>query len=186
VVNAHIVVEPDGRDDPICSELVGTPLAADDVPGHVLGSFLAGASVVRRSAFLDVGGFERRLHIGGEEELLSTDLRMGGWRIVHIPAARIHHCPSKARDPHLRRRQGIRNNLWTVWLRRPWPSVVRRSVSLIRRSPKDWHTVRACGEALAGLPWVLRNRRCLPALLESEQRRLDRAQDGSFARRYVS
>ncbi len=186
VVNAHIVMEPSGIDDPICEELVGTPLRADGAPGHVLGSFLAGASVVRRSAFIDVGGFERRLLIGGEEELLATDLRMARWQLVHVPEVRIHHHPSTARDPHLRRRQGIRNHLWLIWLRRPWRSAIRRSLALLQRSPRDRHTAQAVAAALMGLPWVLRNRRCLPAELEREQQLLDRAQDRSLARRYVS
>jgi GT2 family glycosyltransferase len=186
VVNARIVIEPAGIDDPICEELVGTPLHAEGVPGHVLGSFLAGAAVVRRSAFVEVGGFERRLLIGGEEELLAIDLRMSGWQLVYLPEARIHHHPSTARDPHLRRRQGIRNHLWLIWLRRPWRSALRRSWSLMRRSPRDLHTARAVGAALMGVPWVLRNRRCLPANLEQQQQLLDRAQDRSVARRYVS
>jgi GT2 family glycosyltransferase len=162
VVNARIVIEPAGIDDPICEELVGTPLHAEG------------------------GGFERRLLIGGEEELLAIDLRMSGWQLVYLPEARIHHHPSTARDPHLRRRQGIRNHLWLIWLRRPWRSALRRSWSLMRRSPRDLHTARAVGAALMGVPWVLRNRRCLPANLEQQQQLLDRAQDRSVARRYVS
>jgi hypothetical protein len=43
-----------------------TPHPAD-IPGVPVLGFLAGASLIRRSAFLDVGGFEPRLFIGGEE-----------------------------------------------------------------------------------------------------------------------
>ena len=185
VLNAHITVEPAGTEDPICVELRETPLHVDGLPGHVLGSFLAGASVVRRSAFVDIGGFERRLLIGGEEELLAMDLRAAGWHLVHLPDITIHHRPSPSRDPSLRRRQGIRNHLWLILLRRPWRSVAGRCVSLIRRSPNDLHTWRAVGDAILGLPWVLRRRRCLPAVVEADQRLLDRAQDRSEARRYI-
>jgi GT2 family glycosyltransferase len=187
VVNAHIVVEPSGADDPICVELRETPLTADDgIPGHRLGSFLAGASVVRRSAFLAVGGFEERFLIGGEEELLATDLRAAGWNLIHLPEIRIHHRPSVERDTHLRRRQGIRNHLWYLWLRRPARSAVGRTVALLRRSPRDLHTVRAVGEAVAGAPWVARARRPIPPAVEREQQLLDVRQDRSGARRYVS
>jgi GT2 family glycosyltransferase len=186
VVNASIVVEPSGREDPVCVELRETPLHADGVPGHVLGSFLAGASVVRRSAFIGVGGFERRLLIGGEEELLAYNLRTDGWHLVHMPDAVIHHQASRTRDPHLRRRQGIRNHLWLIWLRRPLPSALRRTVSLLRRSPADRHTARAVIEAIGGAPWVLRERRPIPPDVEADQRLLDACQDRSAARRYVS
>jgi GT2 family glycosyltransferase len=58
LVNAHIVMEPGGADDPIVTELRSSPVPGPDwLPGPALGSFLAGASVVRRSAFLDAGGF---------------------------------------------------------------------------------------------------------------------------------
>lgn len=187
VVNAHIVVEPSGRDDPICIELRETPLAAvEGVPGHSLGSFLAGATVLRREPFLDLGGFEPRFLIGGEEELLATDLRTAGWHLVHLPEVRIHHRPSTARDPHLRRRQGMRNHLWYLWLRRPWRSALRRSVSLLRRSPHDRHTLLAVLQALRGAAWVRGSRRTIPASVERDQRLLDASQDRSAARQYVS
>jgi GT2 family glycosyltransferase len=62
VVNARIVVEPGARDDPIVAELRDSPVPGPDwLPGPALGSFLAGASVVRREAFRAVGGFSSRL-----------------------------------------------------------------------------------------------------------------------------
>jgi GT2 family glycosyltransferase len=62
VVNARIIVEPGARDDPIVAELRDSPVPGPDwLPGPALGSFLAGASVVRREAFQAVGGFSSRL-----------------------------------------------------------------------------------------------------------------------------
>ena len=49
VVNARIVVEPYGTEDPVVAELRDSPVPGPDwLPGPALGSFLAGASVVRR------------------------------------------------------------------------------------------------------------------------------------------
>ncbi len=186
VVTAHIVVGADEREDPICVELRDTPLSAAGLPGHVLGSFLAGASVVRRREYLDAGGFEPRLLIGGEEELLAADLRNAGWRLLHLPEMVVHHHPSTVRDPHLRRRQGLRNHMWFLWLRRPTHIALARTAAVLRRAPHDRHTLGAGLEALAGLPWVLHRRRVLAPPVEAEQRLLDAAQSRSTARRYIS
>ena len=68
LVAARIIVEPGGWLDPTCRLMAQSPLAPDAVLGRprVLG-FLACGAVVRRSAFLAVGGFSPRLAIGGEE-----------------------------------------------------------------------------------------------------------------------
>src|SRR4051794_3701180 len=58
VVAARPLVEPAGTEDPIVQELRDSPVrGADWLPGPALGSFLAGASVLRRAAYLEVGGF---------------------------------------------------------------------------------------------------------------------------------
>ncbi len=187
VVTARIVVEPAGVEDPVVADLRDSPLTDDPrLPGRPLLSVLAGASVVRRSAFLQVGGFEPRLRIGGEEELLSADLVAAGWHLRYLPELTVHHAPSRARDPHRRRADGLRNTLWCTWLRRPLPRAAWRSCALLRQVPRDGVSARAVAEALAGLPWVLRDRQVLPAAVEAELRLLDHQQLHSRARRYVS
>lgn len=177
VLTAHIVVEPEGREDPICEDLRTSPLDRPaDLPGTPLISFLAGASVVRRTAFLAAGGFEPRLFIGGEEELLASDLLRAGWGLVHVPEVAVHHQPSVARDPRLRRRQGIRNTLWFTWLRRPAPAAASRTVAVLRRLPRD--TVSAAGllDACRGIPWVIGARRAVPPEMERMYAAFDRVQ----------
>ena len=187
VVTARIVVEPAGVEDPIVPELRGSPVhGADWLPGPALGSFLAGASVLRREAFVEVGGFSERLWLGGEEELMAGDLAAAGWELCFLPALTVHHRASRARDPHRRRRDGIRNTLWTTWLRRPWRPALRRTVHLLRTLPKDRVTARGLLAAVAGIPWVLRERRVLPPHAEARWAALEEAQRGSTARRYVS
>lgn len=187
VVTARILVGAEEREDPICAEMAESPLPKRaELPGCPLMSFLAGASVVRRDAYLDAGGFEPRLFIGGEEELLAMDLLSRGWALRYLAELVVHHHPSRARDAHERRGLGIRNTLWTTWLRRPLPSAIRRSARLMERLPRDRVTVRGVAAAVAGLPWVLRERRVVPRDVEELLAMMDTPQLDSRARRYVS
>lgn len=186
-VTGKIIVEPRGEEDPIVAELRDSPLPR---PGWLalpaLGSFLAGASMLRVAAFRGVGGFSPRLWLGGEEELMGTDLLTAGWQLAYADGVVVHHWPSPARDPHLRRRTGIRNTLWQTWLRRPAGPALRRTAWLIRSLPRDLISARALADAAAGLPWVLRERRVVPPPVEQRLRLLDGEQRRSRARRYVS
>jgi GT2 family glycosyltransferase len=187
VVTGRILVEPGSREDAINAELLHSPVEGPGwLPGPALGSFLAGASVVRRAAFLEVGGFSERLWLGGEEELLAADLATAGWELVHLPDVVVHHQASTVRDPHLRRRHGLRNTLWFIWLRRPLWAALRRTRDVVGAAPRDRGTALALLDALRGAPWVLRERRPLPERVERRGRAREEAQRGSAARRYVS
>jgi GT2 family glycosyltransferase len=187
LVNAKIVVEPYGTEDPIVAELRDSPVPGPEwLPGPALGSFLAGASVVRRSAFVAAGGFSSRLWLGGEEELLATDLLSAGWEICYIEDMVVHHHASKLRDPHLRRRVGLRNTLWFTWLRRPLTPALRRTAFLARTVPHDRISALGALDALRGVPWLISQRNPRPAEVEARLSPLDAAQRASTARRYVS
>jgi GT2 family glycosyltransferase len=151
-----------------------SPLPAEPgMPGPPLLGFLAGASVVRRAAFLEAGGFEPRFFLGGEEELLAADLAARGWWLCYVPELLVCHYPSPVRDGTGRRRLLTRNALWFAWLRRPLVSAVRRTLWLARAGRWDGATLRGFGAAAAGLPWVLRRRRVLPAAVERGLRLLE-------------
>jgi GT2 family glycosyltransferase len=187
VLTARIVVEPGGVEDQIVAELRDSPVrSAVPLPGPALGSFLAGASVVRREAFLACGGFSPRLWLGGEEELLAADLAAAGWELCYVEDLTVHHQASPVRDPHVRRRMGLRNTLWFTWLRRPLRPAVRRTLHLARTVPKDRISALALLDALRGLPWVLAQRRPLPPRAEVRFASLEHDQAHSTARRYVS
>ncbi|MCV2488119.1 glycosyltransferase [Geodermatophilus sp. YIM 151500] len=187
VVTARILVEPGGREDPVVAELRDSPVrGAGWLPGPALGSFLAGASVVRRAAFLEVGGFCERLWLGGEEELMAGDLAAAGWEVCYLPALTVHHRASRLREAHRRRRDGIRNTLWTTWLRRPLRPALRRTLHLLATLPRDRVTAQGLAAAARGIPWVVRERRVLPPHAEARFAALDAAQRRSAARRYVS
>ncbi|WP_055590118.1 glycosyltransferase family 2 protein [Streptacidiphilus griseoplanus] len=188
-VTGRIVVHgDDGRpptEDPVVAELRDSPLPRPSwLPGPALGSFLAAATVLRADAFRAAGGFSPRLWLGGEEELLAADLAAAGWWLVYDAALTVHHRPA-GRDTALRRRNGIRNTLWTCWLRRRPCAALRHTGRVLAGAPHDRVTALAVAEALAGLPWVLRERRRLPPLVESRLRLLDAPQHRSEARRYV-
>jgi GT2 family glycosyltransferase len=186
VLTARILVEPGGREDPIVAELRDSPVRGRraGLPGPPLGSFLAGASVVRRDAFRAAGGFHPRLWLGGEEELLAADLAAAGWELCYLADLTVHHQASPLRDERRRLRDGIRNTLWFTWLRRPLPAALRRTgviLAQLRPSPTAAAGLLA---AVRGLPWVLRERRVLPAHAEARFRALEAAQRRSTARQY--
>lgn len=187
VVTARTLVGETAEEDPLNAELAESPLPAPaSLPGPRVMGFLACAAVVRASAFLEVGGFQPRLLLGGEEELLACDLTAAGWHIVFVDHLTVHHHPSNARSAHLRRRHGIRNTLWFTWLRRPLGSALARTIELARTVPRDRISLLAAADALRGVPWLMRAREVAPPPVERDLRLLDGPQIASRARRYVS
>lgn len=175
-VTARVLVGPEGREDPTSAIMAASPLPAPPgFPGTAVIGFLAGACVMRRRAFLDAGGFEPRLLIGGEESLLALDLLAAGWTLAYAPGLHVHHHPSSLRDSLRRRQLLLRNALWCAWLRRPleraWAET-RRRLSEAERDPR---LLRGVAEAFAGLPWVLSRRRVIPMALERELQRVEAA-----------
>jgi GT2 family glycosyltransferase len=185
-VTGLILVEPGGREDPITPELRHSPVPAPAwLPGPALLSILAGASMLRVAAFRAVGGFSPRLWLGGEEELLALDLAAAGWWMCWHPDVVVHHAASLARDPTERRMLGIRNTLWTAWLRRPVPGLARHTVAVLRSLPRDRASGIAVAWAVRGLPWVIRERRVIPPAVEAGIRLLEAPRRASPARRYI-
>jgi GT2 family glycosyltransferase len=166
-VTARVLVGAENREDPVSSEMAASPLPSAGLPGPSLLGFLAGASVFRRDAFLEAGGYEPRFFLGGEETLLAYDLAALGWSLVYAGELTVHHYPSAVRDSRTRRRLLARNAIWVAWLRRPIRSALRETLRRL--------TCRALADALPGLPWTLRHRRVLPRYIEAQCRVLERA-----------
>jgi GT2 family glycosyltransferase len=174
IATGRVLVGPQEREDPICRFLAHSPLPSEPgMPGPSLLGFLAGASVIRRSAFLEAGGFEPRLFIGGEEELLAVDLAAKGWWLCYVPQLTVYHHPSQQRDRYARRWHLIRNRLWSVWLRRPLRSALRRTFHVLRSERWDSVSMRGFAAAFAGLPWIVRERRVVPQHVEMGLRLLE-------------
>jgi N-acetylglucosaminyl-diphospho-decaprenol L-rhamnosyltransferase len=167
----RVLVGDRARLDPICTEMAAAPLGTEpDLPGPSVLGFLACAAVVRRDAFLSVGGFEEKLHVYGEEALLAMDLAARGWGLAYVPSLVVRHLPeSHGRDCGARRRRQARNDLLTTWLRRPATVGVRNAA----RRLGDPDGRGGLVDALAELPWVLRHRRVLPPSVEAAVRTLE-------------
>ena len=173
VVAGRVLVGRDEVDDPICAAMAASPLGrAADLPGPSVLGFLACGAVVRRSAFLEVGGFDDVVFFGGEEERVALDLAAAGWGLSYVPDLVVHHHPSPSRDPAARRLQDERNRLLTTVLRRPWRIVAREVVRAARSGPVGRSAVRA---AARRAPQAVGARRRLPASVEAARRALDGA-----------
>jgi GT2 family glycosyltransferase len=173
VLAARVLVGPEERLDPVCDEMAHSPLPpAPDLPGPSVLGFIACGAVVRRAAFLEVGGFDVRLGVGGEEELLSVDLAARGWGLAYVEEVVAYHHPSPSRDPSGRRRVQVRNALWSTWLRRPLGGAARQTAHLAALALHQPGARSGILLALLGLPWVLRERHPVHPELEAALRTL--------------
>lgn len=163
VLSARVVVGADNEIDPTCVRMRASPLESTDLPGPALIGYMAGACVFRCALFRGVGGYEPRLFIGGEEELVAIDVLEAGYRIVYCERMTVHHHPSPARDSGRRRRLLARNAAYVGWLRLPWPRAARASFAALRLFAREG-TLRADGLALLkGLAWAVSRRRLASA-----------------------
>ena len=179
-IGSKVLVGEAERLDPICDLMAASPIRPRAaIPGPAILGFLAGGVMVRRSAFLAVGGFERRFFIGGEEELLALDLVTAGWELAYVDSVVTRHHPSaEVRDPARRRQIQARNRLWVAWLRRPLHRALAMTLATARRGCEDPTARAGLAEALRSLPWALARRRVLPTHVERRVRALERPGSG--------
>jgi len=176
LVTGKVLVGADEHIDPTCLTMAASPLGASlDGRGRQVLGFLCAASMVRRSAFMAVGGFEPRFFLGGEEALLAIDLAVSGFTLAYLDTVVVHHHPSPHRDAGQRRQLELRNALWCAWLRRPTGAAMRVTVRLVRRRLHEPALAPALLAALRGLPWVLRHRRVISPELEARLGQLEAA-----------
>ncbi|HEY4440237.1 MAG TPA: glycosyltransferase [Candidatus Elarobacter sp.] len=160
LLNARVIVDGDRLDEP-CALMAASRIPKRGAcPGRAIAQFMAGAAIVRRDAFLEIGGFHRRYHLGAEESLAALDLLERGWQLIYDPQLVLHHVPYRAgRRPYDRRVVVTRNRLWTAWLRHSSGAAWRATVALARRVPYDPVARDALARAIVGLPWIVRERR---------------------------
>jgi GT2 family glycosyltransferase len=167
VLVARTLVGPDERDDPLNAEFAAAPFGRSaDLPGPTAVGFLACAVVVRRAAFLAVGGFHARYGVGGEEQLLALDLLARNWGVAYVDHVVARHDPAPGPERAGRRVRQLRNDLWTTWLRRGRRSVLHHTATVARQSVRDAAARTALVEAARGLPWVVRERSPVPRYVE--------------------
>jgi GT2 family glycosyltransferase len=172
---ARILVGPERRLDPVCEAMAQSPLPVEQgAPGPSVLGFVACGAVVRRQAYLEVGGFSPVVFFFGEETVLAQDLMTAGWQLAYVDEVIARHDPGSVSGPRAgRERLAVRNALLSVWMRRPVRVAVQQTVRLLaeRRS-----AVAAAGllDAVRRGPAALRNRRVLPHFVESQVRLLER------------
>lgn len=117
--------------------------------------FPEGGCMVRRDAFLDVGGFFAPYFFTVSEVDVATRLIGRGWDVRYFPAAEFEHRKApggRASERTMRLR--VRNQLWYFWLRFPGSVAARRIPAYLafdliecvyRGVPRAWS--RAIAEA---------------------------------------
>ena len=169
----RMLVGPDEVLDDVCREMAASPLGtAPDLPGPSLLGFVACGAVVRRRAYLQVGGFSPVVFFLGEETVLAQDLASAGWGLSYVDEVVAHHHPGMVASRPGRTRLQTRNALLSVWLRRPPQVTVRRTAALARRS-RDPVARGALLDALRRLPAALADRRVLAPAIEAQVRLLE-------------
>jgi GT2 family glycosyltransferase len=138
-----------------------------DAPGEVFGA-CAGAALYRRSAVLELGGFDERYFAYLEDADLALRLRLAGWGCRYEPVVALHAgegSSSRLRGGHWYLVE--RNTLLLVakafptrWL----PLVAYRQAGLAWRALRErrliWH-LRGAAAAIRLIPGALRERRAL-------------------------
>jgi GT2 family glycosyltransferase len=160
LINARVIV--DGRRvDATCAVMAASRVPKRSAcPGTAIVQFMAGATLMRRSAFLDAGGYHDRYHLGAEESLLAMDLLERGWELLYLAELVVHHAPYRHdRQPRERRIAVTRNRLWTTWLRCSASGVAGVTMEAARLAAYDEVARGGLLAALRGLPWIVRERR---------------------------
>ncbi|MBR7825009.1 glycosyltransferase [Actinospica sp. MGRD01-02] len=139
------------------------------------------AAVVRRDAYLDVGGFHPLLCPSGGERLLSYDLAAAGWDLAYQADVVAYRQPAAAEDAAARRALDLRDDALIGWLRRPMARALGFTADLARRAAEDDAARRALRTLCAGLPTALRERHQLPPAVEARIRLLEDCGSGTHA-----
>jgi len=159
VLNARVVVGEERSLDPTCQLMDDSPLHSPGDPLPRLIGFMAGACVFRTALFRELGGYEPRLFIGGEEALLSLDVLQTGHEIAYAPQLEVHHRPSLARDSAARRRLLARNAALVAWLRLPHTEAMAATWRAVGVACREARTREDLDALWGGIGWARRERR---------------------------
>jgi len=173
LLNARILVGPQERLDPVCTEKARSPLPTQPgAAGPALLGFVACAALVRTEAFQAVGGFDPVVRFPGEEERVALDLAAAGWELAYVDEVTIHHHPSPVRHAPARRQVAIwRSRLLTALMRLPASDVAKLLGDAARAGRPG---IEGALRGLPDVPAALRQRRPVPPHLRDDLRALAR------------
>jgi GT2 family glycosyltransferase len=153
-------------------EFPETLAALDFGPPYFTGSYANSGAAVRRSAFLELGGYPEFFFHAYEEPDFALRCVAAGWQVRYESSLTIrHHFTSLQRNELRTHHRHSRNELWSVFLRCPAPQLFavalfrvarqavfarKRGLRWLANEPKWWV---AC---LAGLGRCLAARKPLP------------------------
>lgn len=142
---------------------------SDSSAGHYVAAYANCAAAMRRSSYLATSGFPPFFVHMYEEPDYALQSYAAGQAVWFEPTLVIHHRQSAVGRSHLKRHhQHSRNELWSVWMRCPWPwlpivsafRIVRQlqhacsqGATWAVREPQWWY------ETLCGIPACIRQRK---------------------------
>ena len=128
-------------------------------PGGPAPAFPGGASLIRRQALEQIGGFCDEYFYSHEETDLSWRLVDAGWTLIYEPGAEVHHpVTSTTRHPDGLRRSS-RNRVWLARRLLPFPVAVvhvaihtARSLTMARSWRNVQAVLRGMGDGFRAMP----------------------------------
>lgn len=122
---------------------------SNQTPGHYVSAYPNGAAAMRRSDYLQTEGFPALFVHAYEEPDYALQAYSHGWAVWFEPSLIVRHHFSPTNRNNLRTHHlNARNEMWSVWMRCPWPWLP--TVSLFRMFRQFYY---AFGE---GLSWAIR------------------------------
>jgi len=138
---------------------------------HLTRSFANSGAVLRRSAYLQLPGFEPRFYHMYEEPDYALQCADDGYDVLFSPLVTIrHHYSGRARNEICIHHRHARNEFWSTLMRCPFPFVLAmlswRVFSQFRYACKRGWSWVICEpgwwvQALAGIPYFVRKRKPL-------------------------
>lgn len=130
-------------------EFPDTLTAPDFGPTQFVGSFANSGAAIRRSAFIELGGYPDFFFHAYEEPDFALRCVAAGWEVRHETSLSIrHHFTATQRNEMRTHQRHARNELWSVLLRCPAPQSL--AVAAFRAARQFGYA------STRGLHWVLR------------------------------
>ncbi|SOD89976.1 glycosyltransferase family 2 protein [Spirosoma fluviale] len=174
VLAGKILIGDSEEVDSVCDAMLNSPVTDPrPLPGPAVLGFVCCAAVVRKEAYLSVGGFDHRFAIAGEERMFSVDMRTKGWSLAYADDVVAHHYPSQLRNLAQRTRHITRDTLWYYWLRRPAYYAMRHTMLIFKQIQKDINVRQGFLEAIKAAPQILLDREVVPPPVEEQILRIE-------------